>query len=62
MRIVRVARRRSVGDADEYDEMSRRRRRSAVDDFRDEESFEERALDAVDMLPEGMRSVIIRVR
>lgn len=46
-------RRRSVGDADEYDEMSRRRRCSAVDDFRDEESFEERALDAVDMLPEG---------
>ena len=46
-------RRRSVEDADEYDEMPRRRRRSAVDDFRDEESFEERALDAVDMLPEG---------
>ena len=46
-------RRRSVEDADEYDEMPRRRRRSAVDDSRDEESFEERALDAVDMLPEG---------
>ena len=30
-----------------------RRRRSAVDDSRDEESYEERALDAVDMLPEG---------
>lgn len=46
-------RRRSVEDADEYDGMPRRRRRSAVDDSRDEESFEERALDAVDMLPEG---------
>ena len=46
-------RRRSVEDADEYDEMPRRRRRSAVDDSHDEESFEERALDAVDMLPEG---------
>lgn len=46
-------RRRSVEDADEYGEMPRRRRRSAVDDSRDEESYEERALDAVDMLPEG---------
>ena len=52
----RPSRRRSrfADDADEYDEMPRRRRRRAsVDDSHDEESSVERALDAVDMLPEG---------
>lgn len=52
----RPSRRRSrfADDADEYDEMPRRRRRRAsVDDSQDEESSVERALDAVDMLPEG---------
>lgn len=52
----RPSRRRSrfADDADEYDEMARRRRRRAsVDDSHDEESSVERALDAVDMLPEG---------
>lgn len=57
-RIVRRVRRsRFADDADEYDEMPRRRRRRAsVDDSHDEESSVERALDAVDMLPEGLRS------
>lgn len=52
----RPSRRRSrfADDADEYDEMPRRRRhRASVDDSHDEESSVERALDAVDMLPEG---------
>lgn len=40
--------------ADEQSTRTRRRRRAVqVEDERDEESFEERALDAVDMLPEG---------
>lgn len=49
----RPSRRRSrfADDADEYDEMPRRR--ASVDDSHDEESSVERALDAVDMLPEG---------
>ena len=49
----RPSRRRSrfADDADEYDEMPRRR--ASVDDSHDEELSVERALDAVDMLPEG---------
>nr|WP_304352452.1 Rne/Rng family ribonuclease [Bifidobacterium catenulatum] len=39
--------------ADEQSTRTRRRRAVQVEDERDEESFEERALDAVDMLPEG---------
>ena len=39
--------------ADEQSTRTRRRRAMQVEDERDEESFEERALDAVDMLPEG---------